>query len=78
MTLATNATHVVLRPISGMPFAAGDLVDASAWRRPERFEARRYLRPLAADDVQEPATTSPDSRASIFPAQGKKGKGKGR
>jgi hypothetical protein len=47
MTETTQHTHQVIRPIPGMDYRAGDLVDASGWRSATKLERSRYIKPVS-------------------------------
>jgi len=58
-------THEVIRPISGAPYQAGDLVDASGWKNARPLERLRYIRrikgtPIGADQPEAPQPSTPD------------------
>jgi hypothetical protein len=46
-----QATHEVIRQISGMDLEAGDRVDASGWANLAKLEDQGYVKPLS--DVDE-------------------------
>jgi len=87
-------THEVIRPITGAPYAAGDLVDASSWKNARALERLRYLRRIKGtpigSEAAAPKETPPDGEPTSGPvapldgsqpvdvAAKKKGKKRGR